>query len=144
MNYTFQGQHQADAALIICMDFRFHWVSTDYVQNTMRLKCDLITMAGSQKSIAEDNDLWRETSKTIKKVCVELHHIKKIVVFAHQDCGAYGGSKNFVNLKEEEQKYWEDLQKAKQNLQQLFPELEIILGYCNIINDKYHFTFKQD
>ena len=144
MRYPYQGQHYVDAALIICVDFRFHESCTKYVKEEMQLDFDLITMAGPQKNIAEDNALWREVVKDIKKVCVELHHIKKIVIFAHEDCGAYGGSNNFAGSEEEEQKYWEDLETARQNLQRLFPELTIIIGYCKIVNDEYHFTVKMD
>lgn len=143
MLYTYQNQHQADAALIICVDFRFHEASAKYVKDEMKQNFDLITLAGSQKNIAENNELWQATSRTINNVCVNLHHIKKIMVLAHEDCGAYGGSKNFVNSAEEEQKYWEDLEKAKQRLQSEFPNLSIIIGYCKIVNGEYNFTVKE-
>jgi len=140
MKYIYQNKHEADAALIICMDFRFYVACLDYVKNIMGLDFDLVTMAGSQKNIAEGNELWQATLKTIQNVCVKMHHIKKIVVLAHQDCGAYGGSKNFAGSAEEEQKYRDDLAKAKKCLRQEFSELEIIVGYCRIVDGEYDFS----
>jgi carbonic anhydrase len=88
--------------------------------------CDIISVAGVVKCLANDKDsveskfLLSQISLSIK-----LHHIKRLYILHHTDCGAYGGHAAFNSLEEEEAKHIKDMQKASEAISELLPEIEI-------------------
>ena len=59
----------------------------------------------------------------------ELHHVKKIIIVNHKDCGAYGGSKNFESLEKEDKYHISELKKAKEIISNKYPDKEIVMLY---------------
>ena len=140
MEFKYKNQHQAEAILITCIDFRFHQVTVNYIREDLGIKeFDLLTIPGVAKNLAQDNQPGKEIIRIIKEVSLPLHRIKKIVVMNHWDCGGYGGSSNFSSETDEEKRYKKDLVKAKQILNSKFPELEVIIGYSKVIDDGLEF-----
>ena len=65
----------------------------------------------------------------------DLHHVQKIVIVNHADCGAYGGVEQFNGDLEAEQKFHEgELQKAKEKILKNYPGKEIILAYAKLVD----------
>jgi len=93
---------RCDALIAVCIDFRFQKFIRDWTDKTLKDKTfDLVALAGATKDI-----------KTILKqvdISVKLHHIKKVYLIHHEDCGAYGkeGTK---------EKHIKDLRKAKEKI----------------------------
>ena len=56
------------------------------------------------------------------EIAERLHHIKKIILINHEDCGAYGESGTA-------KKHTEDLRNATAKIQQLYPDLEVQTYY---------------
>lgn len=141
MEFKYQNLHNAEAILITCIDFRFHQVTTQYVKEKLDIKdFDLLTIPGVAKNFVEENQLSTGAIRIIKEVSLPLHQIKKVILIGHWDCGGYGGSKNFDSEADEEERYQVDLQKAKQILNNEFPELEVIIGYSKIRGDQLDFV----
>ena len=107
-----------------CIDFRFHeaiyqWAKDKGLQNDF----DLVSMAGVQKSII-DEDTRAAVLKQLD-ISVRLHKSHTVILIAHQDCGAYGGSVTFASWDEEKAKYIEDLNKAEELIYQKFSNLNV-------------------
>jgi len=103
--------HQCDALVVVCIDFRFQkfirvWTDKKLKDNTF----DLVALAGATKDL-----------KTILKqvdISVRLHHIKRVYLIHHEDCGAYGkeGTK---------ERHTRDLKKAKEKILAKYPKLKV-------------------
>jgi len=53
----------------------------------------------------------------------------------HTDCGAYGGHKAFANLEEEKAKYLADMEKAREVIKSVVPDLEVKFVLADIKDD---------
>lgn len=137
--FIFQNRHHADAALMVCVDFRFRETYLKAAKEVFGLETfDLWTIPGVAKIFsAPEEENFREIILTkIKKVSIDLHQIKKIILINHADCGAYGGRKYFANSVLEKEAHATDLKKAREILKNNFPDLEINLGYLDILGDE--------
>lgn len=118
--------HTCDALLLTCMDWRLH----PALENVLRIKgftFDPFTSAGAAKNLVnpekpEDRDfILRQIAKSQK-----LHHIEKVILVNHTDCGGYGGSGAFLTREAEKRKQWDDLKAAAQIVKENFLDLEVI------------------
>lgn len=111
--------HTVENLLIVCMDFRLPEVHFAWAEENLgNQNYDLVALAGSQKSIM-DEDTRRAVFKQIE-TSLNLHGTKVINIIAHEDCGAYGGSKNFSDWEEEREAYIKDLNVAEQLIKEKF------------------------
>ena len=111
--------HTIENLLIVCMDFRLPKVHVGWAEENLGNKnYDLIALAGAQKAIL-DEDTRGTVFKQIE-TSVNLHGTKVVNLIAHEDCGAYGGSKSFPSWEEEKQKYMSDLSEAEKLIKEKF------------------------
>lgn len=132
--YLYKGIHSCEAAVAACMDFRFWKETADFVEKELEIKTfDLATRPGGVRALNETET----ATKALKpfEISSELHHIKKIVLVNHEDCGAYGGSKKFENKKEEEEFHKNELKKAAGILKKKYKEHQIITVYARLSED---------
>jgi len=129
--------HICSSALIRCIDFRF----TSVINSWMKEKgimddCDIISVAGISKSIAQDPD--SDDAKFILNqigLSKKLHNIKTLYLIHHTDCGAYGGHDAFDNINIEKQCYSEDMKKAHKIISRYVPDIEIKHMLADIKNE---------
>jgi hypothetical protein len=80
-----------EALLLNCIDYRLTDATTRYMaEHNMAGKYDQLVLAGA--SLGAKNDkfpAWATTFWDHVQVAIDLHHIHKIVVVDHRDCGAY-------------------------------------------------------
>ena len=129
--------HHCSSALIRCMDFRLTEAVNDWLKkNNLINDCDLISVAGITKVIADNPDS-PEAQFVLKQfeLSQKLHNSKTIYLMHHTDCGAYGGHKSFANLDEEIAKYKSDMEKTKEIINAKLPELEIKFVLADIKDD---------
>lgn len=112
------GTHNAEAIIITCIDFRFqeyidNWISQNFAPKTF----DRVAIAGEAKNL--------ETILGQIEIAHRLHHIKKVVLINHEDCGAYGEEGT-------PEKHAEDLQNAKAKILSQFPDLEVDTYYLKL------------
>jgi hypothetical protein len=138
-NFKFKDIHSCEAVVLCCIDFRFWKETAEFVEKELGLKSyDFPSLPGSAKAINECNDL---ANSCISVPC-DLHHVQKIVVVNHQDCGAYGGSKVFNGDSGIEQKFHEEeLKKAKAKILEKYPEKEVILVYAKLTDKGENIEF---
>ncbi|MBI3562858.1 MAG: hypothetical protein HY080_14190 [Gammaproteobacteria bacterium] len=80
-----------DALLLSCMDFRLMDNIEHYMtERGLRDKYDHIVLAGAALgAITDKYPAWNKTFWDHVNLAVDLHHIHKIIVMDHRDCGAY-------------------------------------------------------
>src|SRR5215510_8020158 len=81
-----------DILLLTCMDYRLTDDTAKYMQQTRGLneKYDQLILAGA--SLGATNTKFPDWGKTFwqhLQVAIDLHHIHKVMIIDHRDCGAY-------------------------------------------------------
>lgn len=112
------NDHTAQALVVTCIDFRFQqainkWIAEHFPPITF----DRVALAGGVKDV--DIILGQI------EIALRLHHIKKVVLINHEDCGAYGAGGTL-------EKHTEDLKNATQSIKQQFPDLEVEIYYLHL------------
>jgi len=105
-----------------CLDWRLHpQVENYFTQNGDG--CEMCVTAGSIKALIDPvtQKYFLEQIDISKK----LHNCQAVVLTAHIDCGAYGGSTAFENRQQEIERYKNEIEKAKKIINAKFPDLPI-------------------
>lgn len=130
--YIFQERvpldhYVADAFVVRCFDNRFWGVFHKFIKAQGLQHIDLESVAGGAKIFSSpeqkgDRDfMLRELKKSVK-----LHHTKKVMLFTHHDCGAYGGFGKFENDPEKELPFHREQHEWAVNaIREVFPDMEI-------------------
>jgi len=139
--FKFKGIHNCEAVLITCMDFRFWGAVTKFVKRELKIKrFDLPDLPGASKAVndaTEGSMAWRAID-----VACDLHHVKKIIIVDHADCGAYGGVAKFNGDIEVEHKFHvEELKKAREKLEERYPKKEILTYYAKLVDGGENIEF---
>lgn len=130
--------HHCSCLLIQCMDFRMVKETMNWLKEKDLIgDCDIVSLAGSSKSLIDENDL--EVKKFILKqieTSYNLHNMRKIILLHHSDCGAYNSSYHFRDEEEEFSKQLDDMQAAEETLKNLFEDIEIIKIWAKMKDNK--------
>jgi hypothetical protein len=80
-----------EALLLSCMDYRLVDDIVHYMDGRgMTNKYDHVVLAGASLGVLQDKNVsWGQTFWEHVGVAIDLHHIAKIIVLDHRDCGAY-------------------------------------------------------
>ena len=110
--------HKAEAIIVTCIDFRFHeyidkWISQNFAPKTF----DRVALAAGEKNLG--------TVMEQIEIAHRLHHINKVVLINHEDCGAYGEAGT-------PEKHAEDLKNASSQIKAKYPDLEIETYYLHL------------
>lgn len=90
------AHYTAQAFIVRCFDDRFRTAFEKFLKTQKITRADLESVAGGTKIFASperksDRDfMFRELEKSIR-----FHHAKRVMLFTHYDCGAYGGLARF-------------------------------------------------
>ena len=118
--------YTADAFVVRCFDNRFWPAFHRYIKSLGLKHIDVESVAGGAKIFSSPEKagdrgfMLRELEKSI-----HLHHTKKVILFTHQDCGAYGGSARFSGDQEEKNFHTRELRGAEEIVSKEFPNLVI-------------------
>lgn len=137
--------HQCDALVITCNDFRFTTATQEFLNNRLGLegKYDYLSIPGSIRNLMDSKTRYLVLDKF--DVSVRLHHVNRIIIFAHQDCTDYGGSSAYKESTDEFKAISKDLKKARSLVGKNFRHLKVYLYYGSISynNQKRIFNFTQ-
>lgn len=85
-----QAGGHADALLLSCMDYRLVDDIVRYMDaRGMTNDYDHVVLAGASLGAVSDKLNWGKTFWDHLDVAIKLHHIKKVIILDHKDCGAY-------------------------------------------------------
>lgn len=83
--------HTTEALLLSCMDYRLVDDTARYMDGRgLTNQYDHVILAGASLGVL--NNQFKNWSKTFwehLKVAIDLHHIKRVILMDHRDCGAY-------------------------------------------------------
>jgi hypothetical protein len=87
-----QEVYQADACVISCFDFRFDTQLRKFLKRRGVEAYDHVKIPGSVKVIAApDRASDRDLVVTMLRTSLRLHRPTRLLLFGHNDCGAYPG-----------------------------------------------------
>ncbi len=138
-SFLFKNKHTCEAVVLTCVDFRFWNSVVEFVKNELKIKnFDLATVPGAAKEIVNGNEA---IDKLEIDIPVKFHHVRKVVIVNHEDCGAYGGSSRFKNADEEEKFHRGELLKARSIIEKVHPGVEVVLAYARLVDEKKKIRF---
>ena len=126
--------HDAKAFLVTCMDFRFINDEMSHMKDKgYDVNFDGFVLAGVSIGINQTkNPEWAKTLFDHIEISKNLHHIKKVVLFDHLDCGAYKTfCPGFTNEAEERELHVKELKIAAEKIREKFPDLKVV---CKIMH----------
>lgn len=110
--------HHCEAIVVTCIDFRLQEAINKWISQNFRPKTyDRVALAGGVKDL---NTVLGQID-----IAVRLHHIKKVVLINHEDCGAYGEVGT-------PKKHLEDLKSARAKAREVYPNLEVEIYYLHL------------
>jgi len=141
-----EKKHWCDALVITCTDFRFTTATQEFINDRLGLKgkYDYISIPGSIRNLMDSKT--RDLVMNTFGLSLRLHHVKRVIILAHQDCTiGYGGSKNFRDLAVEYKTICKDLKKARMLFGIKFSHLRVDLYYGTVFfnDNKRIYNFKQ-
>ncbi len=129
-NYIFEykssmGHYTADAFTVRCVDDRFGPLMGDFIRELGLEHVDPKSPAGGAKIFSSpEKESDREYMLRELGISIKLHHVKKVMLFSHHDCGAYGGFGRFDNNRDTELEYHiSEHKKAVDFIHQHYPDL---------------------
>ncbi|MFA5128640.1 MAG: carbonic anhydrase [Patescibacteria group bacterium] len=138
--YPFKNFHHVPVAAIYCLDPRFRTQHEQFISRELGFEeFDQYVFPGGPKALVSEptRNVFLEA---LKNVSINLHHIEKIILIAHRDCGAYGGSVAFPDLATEEATQIKDLQTVRDILLEQFPKISVSMFYAEIIGENIEFN----
>jgi carbonic anhydrase len=121
-----------EAMLLSCMDFRLMAEIAKYMDSRfLTHNYDHVVLAGaSLGALNEKTPSWGQTFWDHLDVAMKLHHIKKVMVMDHRDCGAYKvfiGPEHMKDAASEKEVHAWNLNRLKLKIKERQPELEVEL-----------------
>lgn len=85
------ASHGTEVLLLTCMDFRLQNETVAYMDRRgLRDQYDHVVLAGASLGVlTEERPEWAATFWDHLDTAISLHHIRKVMVLDHLDCGAY-------------------------------------------------------
>ena len=135
--------HSCSTIVYHCIDFRTIKETMKFIDEKYGIgNCDIVSVAGSSKGIADDEGMLAEKNINEKiivddnknfrcyllrqlKLSHNLHNSRKVVLINHSDCGVYNNCYKFSSEAEEKEKQIEDMRKAETIIKKLFPDVSV-------------------
>ncbi len=119
-----QEVYRADACVISCFDFRFDAQLRKFLRRRGVETYDHIKIPGSAKVVAvPERDSDRDQVIGMLGVSLRLHRPDRLLLFGHNDCGAYPGAAPEVVTA--------DLLKAAAYFASIQPAMQIETYFCD-------------
>jgi hypothetical protein len=127
-----EGAHGTDALLLSCMDYRLVDETERYMSGRgLRNRYDHVVLAGaSLGAITSKFPSWGQTFWDHLGVAIDLHHIRKVMVLDHRDCGAYKvilGPAHLASATSEREAHAKALNDLRTQILSRHPKLEVEL-----------------
>lgn len=104
------AKHKAKALVIHCIDFRFQkQIEDDLEMRDLKGQTDRISWPGVSKDL--------ESVKKAAGVSISLHDPDEVIIYEHEDCGAYGDDNSLETHRKNAEKLKTLLIKLKPELQ---------------------------
>jgi hypothetical protein len=125
--------YECDGFVLACFDARYDLVTRKFVKRCGIERPDAVRIAGGAKVLASPVD-EQERAFALNQIrtSMRLHGTRRALLFAHSDCGAYGGLERFGNdLQAETDHLKGELTRASQYLTAQVPGLSVEAYYLD-------------
>ncbi|WP_258360177.1 carbonic anhydrase [Moorella sulfitireducens] len=119
------------ACVLTCMDFRIQAAVADWLrQKGLTGNYDYLSLPGASRNFLSEGKI------KLVELSYQLHQIKEVYLFHHEDCGAY----DLGDMPVEEQlaRQRQDMDAAARMIKERHPELEVHMAFLylngNVIN----------
>jgi hypothetical protein len=119
---------EIEALALTCIDYRLVDANARFIDGRgLQNNCDQVALAGA--SLAAVSDKFPSSNKAFwdhVDIAKQLHHVKKLVVVDHRDCGAYKvafGDKFAPNPPEEDAQHKDVMDRLSDQLSRRHPDL---------------------
>ena len=129
--------HQTKALVLSCIDFRFLTAEQSFLKSkNLTDKYDLTALAGASLALtgfphkSDAEAFWDQLD-----ISYRLHHINKVIIIDHQDCGAYAMmiDPNLSKDTERElQVHTDYLNQAYSSICDRYPDLKVELYFATL------------
>ncbi|MFP4160929.1 MAG: carbonic anhydrase [Ectothiorhodospira sp.] len=121
---------ETEALLLTCMDFRLMDEIERYMTyRGLRNKYDHMILAGaSLGALTERYPAWNKTFWQHLEISIQLHHIHRVILLDHRDCGAYKtflGDSHTETPEREAETHAKYLKELARQIRMKQPELEV-------------------
>ena len=135
-----RARGHTDILLLTCMDYRLTDDTIAYMEgHGLHDKYDHVVLAGASLGALTDKfPSWGETFWTHMDVAIDLHHIHKVMVIDHRDCGAYKvllGAETVDTPDKELAVHTQQLHALRDAIKQRHPHLEVELALMDLDGD---------
>jgi carbonic anhydrase len=132
-----RARGHTDMLLLTCMDYRLTDDTVAYMEgHGLHDKYDHVVLAGASLGALTDKfPSWGETFWTHLDVAINLHHIHKVMVIDHRDCGAYKvilGAETVDTPDKELAVHTQQLHALRDAIKQRHPNLEVELALMDL------------
>jgi len=119
--------YRADAAAVWCFDDRITLVVQKFLKRIGAARVDTVRVAGGAMALASPKDEFEQKYVLEQlRLSRKLHQTDRVILFAHRDCGAYGGSARFNGDAEAELSYHRaELSRAAELIRAALPEVAV-------------------
>ena len=129
------GKHTCSTIAFHCIDFRTIKETMRFLDNKCGLgNCDIVSVAGSGKGIADSNEIYRDYLVRQIKLSHDLHESRNVILIHHSDCGVYNNCYEFNSGEEEKQKQIEDMKKSETVIKGLFPDMTVEKVWAQLLD----------
>lgn len=132
--------HNCKTSVVYCMDWRLSPGQANLDKallesNIVEPGFDRVVIGGAAKNLASPKEA-SDVSFVIRQLDIadKLHHIERVVLINHTDCGAYGGSSQFDSSESEHKFHGEELYKACSITKESFPNL-VVESYLAVLSE---------
>lgn len=116
--YLIMDPHDCETIVVTCIDYRLQEAINKWLYDHFQPKTfDRVALAGGVKNL---DPIMGQV-----EIAHRLHHINKVVLINHEDCGAYGAENTSG-------KHAADLNAAKDKIKELYPTLEVEAYYLHL------------
>lgn len=121
------AHYKADAYVVRCTDNRFWSIFKHFIKHLGFGDIDTASPPGGAKVFASPGkEEDREVALEKIRLLMPVHHIRRVILFTHTDCAAYGGLSRFDSNEEKEFEFHSsELKKAAGVIRERFPELAV-------------------
>lgn len=122
------------STVIKCMDFRQNGFFKDWLKSIGAENSDVISIAGSVKELAGENNELKEWILDMIAISYNAHDSREMILTNHSTCGAY----KIDDEEKEKAVQIEDMKKAEGLIKGRFPDMEIKKYWLKLEGDHHH------
>ena len=134
MQYSFDNGARIPVVVVHCLDWRFVRATWEFVVKELGIPFFTPYSFPAGPRVLLDEMTRSVFLRALDDVSIGHHKIRQIILIAHRDCKAYGGTERFESREAERAVHERDLRLARGMLRRKYPEVDVELFYMEIVS----------